>query len=179
MPFYEYFCPDNNTIYTFLARTLAMGKLTPDCPENPEFRMVRRVSGFAITGKAREEAGGDDMELDPRMEQALGALEKEFSGLNDDNPDPKQLGYLMRRMSDVMGEKLPASMEEMAARLEAGEDPDRLEEEYGDRVDDDMEAFGDSAGENAVPGNTAAKALHMLRRRPRRDPKVYEMRDFV
>ena len=52
MPIYEYFCPDNNRIYQFFAKTLAQGQTTPKCPDNPVFRMERMMSAFAITGKA-------------------------------------------------------------------------------------------------------------------------------
>jgi len=32
MPIYEYFCPDNNRIYQFFAKTVAQGEPTPKCP---------------------------------------------------------------------------------------------------------------------------------------------------
>ncbi len=41
MPIYEYYCPDNNRIYQFFAKTLAQGQTTPKCPDNPAFRMER------------------------------------------------------------------------------------------------------------------------------------------
>ena len=37
---------------------------------------------------------------------------------------------MMRKMSSLTGEKIPETMEEMIRRMEAGEDPEKLEEEY-------------------------------------------------
>ncbi|MEY4005479.1 MAG: hypothetical protein RLZZ221_1575, partial [Verrucomicrobiota bacterium] len=84
MPIYEYYCPDNHTIYQFYAKTLAQGQTVPKCPANPSFRMKKLVSAFAITsGGAKDEAaetkpeaagaaGGDPAE-DARMESAIAA----------------------------------------------------------------------------------------------------------
>ena len=49
MPIYEYYCPDNHTIYQFYAKTLAQGRTTPPCPDNPAFPLRKVVSSFAIT----------------------------------------------------------------------------------------------------------------------------------
>ena len=84
MPIYEYYCPDNHTIYQFFAKTLAQGKTVPKCPENPKFEMKKVVSAFAITsGGTKDEpaemkpnaasTGGDAAE-DAKMEAAMGAM---------------------------------------------------------------------------------------------------------
>ena len=57
MPIYEYYCPDNHTIYQFYAKTLAQGGTVPRCPDNPKYRMKKLVSAFAITsGGAKDES---------------------------------------------------------------------------------------------------------------------------
>src|SRR4051812_9553891 len=57
MPIYEYYCPDNHTIYQFYAKTLAQGQTTPKCPDNPNYRLKKLVSAFAITSSgASDEA---------------------------------------------------------------------------------------------------------------------------
>jgi hypothetical protein len=33
MPIYEYYCPQNHTVYQFYAKTLAQGKTAPKCPD--------------------------------------------------------------------------------------------------------------------------------------------------
>ena len=73
-----------------------------------------------------------------------------------DNPEPKQMAHLMRKMSSLTGEKLPGEMEEMVRRLEAGEDPEKLEEEFGDSMDD--------MGEDWMGENGAGDLLSLRRR---------------
>jgi hypothetical protein len=180
MPIYEFFCPKNQRIYSFLARSLAYSDKVPRCPENPKWPLEKMVSKFAITGKAKEKsdpAGDDDGMDDPRMEQAMAEMEREFSGLDDmDNPDPRMLGRMMRKMTDLAGEKVPPAMQEMIARLEKGEDPDKLEEEYGDALEGMDDALGDDA-----PIEARAAAATLRRRRAQRitrDPTLYEMSDY-
>jgi len=187
MPIYEFYSPDTNKVYSFFARSLSMGQRTPRCPDDPEARMERCVSNFAVTGRAKEESddpGGDDLD-DPRMEAAMAQLEREMSGIDEDNPDPRQLGHLMRRMSELTGEKLPEEMNEMVRRLELGEDPDKLEEEYGDAFgDDDEMGMGDGMGMGGDGGGDEKAEGRVRRwwRRQRarqRDPQLYEMSEYV
>jgi hypothetical protein len=115
-------------------------------------------------------------DLDPRQEAEMMKLAGEMSGMDEQNPDPRALGRLMRRMMDITGEKMPEPMLEMLARMEKGEDPEKLEEEYGDVLDEDsMGDFGMGQGEGEKGGVSA------LRRRlpPRRDPTLYEMADYL
>ena len=93
MPIYEYYCPDNHTIYQFYAKSVAQGQTTPKCPDNPKFRLRKLVSAFAITsGGPKDEAAekkaapvGDSAE-DARMDAAVDAMEKEFSSLDENDP---------------------------------------------------------------------------------------------
>jgi len=152
-------------------------EVIPSCPENPDYSMVKRVSGFAVVGKARETGeGGAEPDLDdPRMEAAMAEMEREMAGMDEENPDPRQMGHLMRRMSELTGEKMPDVMEEMVGRLEAGEDPDKLEEEFGDLSE--LEDFG--SGEAEAEGESSLKKKLFRRREPARDPQLYELRDFI
>jgi hypothetical protein len=179
MPIYEYFCPNNRRIYSFFARSLRYADKVPRCPDNPKWPMQKMMSGFAITGKAKEQsadAGGDDMD-DSRMEAAMDAMEREFGSVVDsDNPDPRALAKMMRRMGELTGQKMPEQMDEVIARLEKGEDPDKLEEEYGDVFDKMDEMGGDDAGAEGGPeGRTKARR----KKRITRDPTLYEMSEFV
>ena len=139
MPIYEFFCPDNNTVYQFYAKSVAQGETIPRCPDNPKFRLQKMVSGFAITkGGSSDEpppaaspaAGAED---DPKMEAAMAAMEGEFS--NVDEKDPKAMGRMMRRMAEMTGEKLNGEMEEVVRKLEEGADPESLEESLGGDLD--------------------------------------------
>lgn len=176
MPIYEYYSAKTHKIYAFFARSVIDATVVPRCPDDPAYPMKRVVSGFAVIGRAKEpEAGGAEAMDDPRMEAAMAEMEREFATLDEENPDPRRMGQLMRRMSELTGEKMPPTMEEMIARLEAGEDPDKLEEAFGDM--DDMEGFGGTEDE---PGDgEKARALLRRLRQPARDPELYELSDYL
>jgi hypothetical protein len=176
MPIYEYFCPNNRRIYSFFARSLRIADKVPRCPDNPKWKMEKVISGFAITGRAQEKAAdapGGDFD-DAKMEAAMGEMEREFGHVAEsDNPDPRALAKMMRRMGEISGQKMPAQMNEVIARLEKGEDPDKLEAEYGDVFDamDDAEPSG--AG-----GDEATRTKARRAKRITRDPKLHEMSEF-
>jgi hypothetical protein len=174
MPIYEYYCPDNHRIYQFYARTLAQGKTVPPCPENPRFRMRKMLSSFAVTGPgsgkdvdAAPGAAGDSGEPDDRrLEAAMGEMEREFSGVDEN--DPRAMGRMMRRMSDLTGEKMDGEMEEVVRKLEEGADPDSIGEALG----------AGAEGEGGVPPKAGAQDARRRPRAagtaPRRDPKLYD-----
>ncbi len=174
MPIYEYYCPDNNKIYSFYARTLAQGQTIPKCPDNPEFRMVKMVSTFAISSGGKKESedspameggmddGGPDLD-DPRMMAAMSEMEREMAGMDEENPDPRQMARMMRRMAELSGEKMDAGMEEMVRKLEEGQDPEKLEEELGDVLGD----FGEDE-EGGFGGGFGGRGS------PVRDPGLYD-----
>ena len=185
MPIYEYYCPDNNTVYQFYAKTIAQGQTVPKCPDNPKYRMRKMVSGFAITkggssddmppGPAQDALGDGD---DARMEAAMAAMEGEFA--NVDENDPKAMGRMMRRMAELTGEKLDGEMEEVVRKLEEGADPDSLEETLGPDSEDHGDPYGDPmggmAGGQGVPPDPK-EPRHRFRTRPlapRRDPALYD-----
>lgn len=184
MPIYEFYSPDTNRIYSFYAKTLAQGKLTPQCPDNPEARMVRLVSAFAVGKKNQKTEGGGqktdaasgDPAEDAKMEAAMGAMEKEFS--NVDENDPRAMARMMRRMAELSGEKLDEPMEEAVRKLEEGADPDSLEDQLGDAFGPEGE--GDPYGEGPMPPAKESDPkeprarLKIRRPPPTRDPKLYD-----
>lgn len=189
MPIYEYYCPRNHTVYQFYAKSLAQGKLTPKCPENPAWPMKKVVSQFAFTGLAKEpkadadlpagEAGGPD---DARMEAAMNAMEKEFDSVDEN--DPKAMARMMRRMSELTGEKIDGEMEEVVRKLEEGADPESLEDSLGGASGDEGgedDPCGMGEGPGGAPRTEAEKKEARMRWRirrattaPRRDPKLYD-----
>lgn len=178
MPIYEFYSPDSHRIYSFFARRMIKGGEVPCCPDGLGNRMEKLVSSFTCTGKAREvvkKEGESGSEVDPRMEREMMKMADEFSKMDEKNPDPRMMGRMMRRMMEASGQKLPGEMGEMLTRLEKGENPDKLEEEYGDVMEkmDAMEGAGPGKGERA-------DLKTRLRRRlpPRRDPQLYEYSDY-
>jgi hypothetical protein len=174
MPIFEFFSPDTNKIYSFYARNSQQAKLIPVCPDGIAYRMERVISRFAVTGRkenSRNEADRSDMD-NPRLQAAMGELEHAISGMDDENPDPRQMGALMRKMADLSGERMDGTMEEVIRRLEQGESPERIEEELGPQLEQAM-PDGDGSGEDPV-GGAASGARRLRKREPERDPRLYD-----
>jgi hypothetical protein len=177
MPIYEYYCPDNDRIYQFYARTLAQGGTVPMCPDNPGHRMVRIQSAFSVVGREGDASHGSGTDSggdvaggaeDPRMDAAMDAMEGEFAGLDEN--DPKAMGRMMRRMSELTGERLDGEMEEVVRKLEEGADPESLEERLGDSGT----GGNDGPGVPAPDAAPVPRPLRRARRGPTRDPKLYD-----
>ena len=147
MPNYEYLCPACNCVYSFLVKTVGAPR-EPVCPKCGGHDLRRRLSRFAVTGVGRKSrqaaaaadgadtaapggaASGPDPLDDPRVEAEMMKLMSNADGI--DEKDPRQLGRLMRRMTEISGEKVEPEMEEAMRRLEAGEDPEKIEADLGD-----------------------------------------------
>jgi hypothetical protein len=170
MPIYEFYCPDNHRIYQFYARSLAQGGTVPKCPDNPKFRMRKVLSAFAVGGSGHPEGGegaaaaADESPGGGRMEAAMGAMEREFSGVDEN--DPKAMGRMMRRMAEITGEKMGGDMEEVVRKLEEGADPESLDEQLGAEP-----AEGDP---RTSPAGGESRRRTRTRHVPSRDPKLYD-----
>jgi putative FmdB family regulatory protein len=150
MPIYEFLCLDCNRIFSFLSKSFKEDRI-PKCPKCNGKKMTKKislVSPFVSKNRKTSEQSplahsAEDTErpYDPmeeaKMEKAMRVLEKEMAGMDQENPDPRQLGRLMRRMSELTGEPMPDEMTEAVKRLEAGEDPEKIEEEMGDLLGED------------------------------------------
>ncbi|MDP3286633.1 MAG: zinc ribbon domain-containing protein, partial [Desulfobacterales bacterium] len=130
MPIYEFYCQDCNTIYNFFSKSVNTKK-SPNCPMCKTSRLSRQVSVFSVTGRAKAGNDADDPPFDEsKMEKAIQMLGKEAESINEE--DPRQAADLMRKLSDAAGLKLGSGMDEAIRRLEKGEDPDRIESEMSD-----------------------------------------------
>ncbi|MBN2373934.1 hypothetical protein JXL19_09130 [bacterium] len=156
MPIYEFLCLDCNRIFSFFAKSFNETRV-PKCPKCMGVNMTRQISLVSRYIRKRQpssdnspqgDEGDTHRQYDPaeeaKMEKAMRILEKEMAGIDEENPDPRQLGRMMRRMSEITGEPLPDEMTEAVRRLEAGEDPEKIEEEMGDLFGDDE--YGNSGG---------------------------------
>jgi len=178
MPIYEFYCEKTNTVYSFLSQRMVGQDEIPRCPADARYKMTRLVSPFSVTGRHKEDEGpGEDLDPDdPRMEAAMAELEGEMSGMDEENPDPRQMGRLMRRMAEISGEPLTGQMEEMVRKMEEGKDLDSLEEDFGDAMDDENL---DASAEGAETSKSALRRLLRAKRKePRRDPDLYDWRDY-
>jgi hypothetical protein len=79
------------------------------------------------------------------MEQVMTQIAREAEGLDEDNP--RQVAGMMRKLFEGTGLELGAGMEEAIRRMEAGEDPDRIEAELGEALEgEDETLFGAAKG---------------------------------
>ncbi len=133
MPVYEFYCDDCNTIYNFFSRSVNTSK-RPMCPKCKKKKLKRQMSAFARISGAKEKENADDLPIDEsKIEKALNLLAKEADGINEE--DPRQAATLMRKFTDATGATLGPSMEEAIIRMEAGEDPEQIEAEMGDLIE--------------------------------------------
>lgn len=162
MPIYEFYCDQCNVIFNFFSSRVNTTKV-PDCPRCDKKELSKQISTFATIGKAKEKSddlmGGLD---ESKMEQAFESLMQEAEHVNED--DPRQMASLMRKFTSQTGVHLGDSMEEAISRMEAGEDPDQVEKEMGDLLNEDDFSLE----------SVKKKALH-LSRQPLHDEKLYEL----
>jgi putative FmdB family regulatory protein len=130
MPIYEFYCAPCNTIFNFFSRTVDT-ETVPRCPKCKNEGLERYMSMFAVSRNRGEEDDSPLPDVDEtKMEQAMGALEREMAHVDEN--DPRQAANLMRKLTDMTGLELSAGMEEAMRRMESGEDPEQVEAELGD-----------------------------------------------
>lgn len=118
MPIYEYTCNDCQRRVSLLWRSFADAQTREAiCPRCGSKRLDRLISRVAVV---RSEESRLDNLADP------GSL----SGLDEN--DPKSLARFMRKMATETGEDLGPEFNEVVGRLEAGEDPEAIEQAMPD-----------------------------------------------
>jgi len=156
MPIYEFACPKCRRIYSFLSKRINPSH-TPTCPKCGNKNLSRQMSRFAALKGVAEPtapAGGDpgapdgapmpDLD-DPRVERVMAEMERDMEHLDENNP--RHMAHMLKKMKDIMpAGSLPKEMDVAIRRLEAGEDPDKIEEDMGDVLGDLM------GGEGGAPG---------------------------
>jgi putative FmdB family regulatory protein len=165
MPVYEFYCSDCHRIFHFLSKRVNTEK-RPGCPKCARPELERQVSVFAVS-KGRQETSEDPMaDVDEaKMEQAMMALAGEAGEIDDH--DPRQAASLMRKLYDTTGIPLGPGMDEAIRRMEAGEDPDQIEEEMGDLLEEE-DPFGGR-------GPKGRKSLNKRHLPPSVDDTLYEL----
>jgi hypothetical protein len=81
--------------------------------------------------------------------------------------DPRKMAAMMRKMFQATGMEPAGAMLEAMKRMEAGEDPDKIDEEMGDLLDAEDPMFG---GDASVKGR-----LKRLMEPPNVDPGLYDV----
>ncbi len=164
MPIYEFYCKDCHTIFNFLSKTINTEK-EPACPRCKTNTLTRQISLFSFTGRAKEDGGMEDLPFDEsKMEQAMNMLAGEAENISED--DPRQAAELMRKLSGMSGLKLGQGMEEALSRMEKGEDPEQIESELGDILEDEDPFM--------MPGKKTKSGKHVPKG-PFRDDALYDL----
>jgi putative FmdB family regulatory protein len=149
MPIYEFACPKCRKIFSFLSKRINPDRL-PECPKCGNKKLKKELSRFAMT-RGLSESSGDtgegpmpDMD-DPRVARAMAEMERDMGQMDENNP--KHMAQMMRKMKDIMPPgSMPKEMEIAIKRLEAGEDPEKIEADMGDVLGDLMGGEGGAGG---------------------------------
>ena len=153
MPIYEYACPKCRVIFNFLSKRIDPEK-SPTCPKCGYKKLTKQMSRFAMSRGLKEPAAKTESEAgeppmpdfdDPRVERAMMEMERDMEHLDENNP--KHMAHMMRKMKDLMPPgAIPRELDVAIKRLEAGEDPEKIEEDMGDVLGDLMGGEADGPG---------------------------------
>ncbi len=162
MPIYEFYCKNCHAIYQFFSKRVEPEKI-PLCPKHEAHGSLdRQMSRFAM-GKPASKSGGeeslsspDDAPMpqggpnldDPRVEAKMMDLMSKMESMDEN--DGRAMGRMMRELANLTGEGAnDPAMQEAIRRLEAGEDPEKVEEIVGDAYGED--ALGGPGGGGGEP----------------------------
>lgn len=169
MPIYEFACPKCRVIFNFLSKRVNPDHV-PTCPKCGNEQMTKQVSRFAMMRGLKEPAAGPEAEGagespmpdmdDPRVMRAMSELERDMEHMDEHNP--RQMAYMMKKMKDILPSGvMPKEMDIAIKRLEAGEDPAKVEEDMGDLFGDFMGGGeGEGGGSRGGVGYTRDSGLY-------------------
>jgi len=169
MPLYEFYCEPCHTVFTF--RSTRVDTVTvPSCPTCGA-RLAREVSAFShsLRGTRCAEPGGEGAAAE-RMEQVMARMGERIQTLDDEDADPREAVRAMREMASAGGLQFNSEVCEAMARIEAGEDPEKIDEAFSE-VFESEHPFANGEGE------AGAKRADEWRRMwgPRRDPAWHDL----
>lgn len=159
MPIYEYACPKCRVIFNFLSKRIKPDR-SPVCPRCGNRNLSKQISRFAAvrglkeptpkTDAPTDESPIPDMD-DPRVERAMLEMERDMEHLDENNP--RHMAHMMRKMKDFMpAGSVPKELDVAIKRLEAGEDPEKIEEDMGDVLDGFLGGPDEEGGMGGGPG---------------------------
>jgi len=99
--------------------------------------MIRGVAEPQATAESEDDGPPMPDLDDPRVARAMAEMERDMDHLDENNP--KHMAHMLRKMKDVMPPgTMPKDFETAIRRLEAGEDPEKIEADMGDLLGDWM-----------------------------------------
>lgn len=171
MPIYEYYCRPCHTIFSFYARSNSNTN-KPICPKCSHKSLDKQVSRFAISkGLSEPSQSSDDPFANVDESQMEKLMEEMASTFGEDgesgSENPQDMARMMHKLFQVTGMNPSEAMQEAIRRMEAGEDPDRIDEEMGDILDAEEPMFGNTEG---LKGR-----LRRYIEPPNVDPELYDL----
>ncbi len=166
MPIYEYACPKCRVIFNFLSKRINP-EGSPTCPRCGSKNLSKQLSRFAMPRGVKEPAAKPEGEGDepmpdfddPRVERAMSELERDMEHLDENNP--KHMAHMMKKMKDSMPPgAVPKELDVAIKRLEAGEDPEKIEADMGDVLGDFMGGPDEEGGMGGGGGYTHDSGLY-------------------
>ena len=164
MPIYEFACPRCRKIFSFLSKRSSADRL-PVCPKCGNKKMEKQISRFALSRGPAKPAGQGQSETDegpmpdfddPRVGRVMAEMERDMEHLDENNP--RHMAHMMRKMKDLMPPgSVPKELDVAIKRLEAGEDPEKIEADMGDVLG---ELMGGPGGGGAGDGYTKDSGLY-------------------
>jgi len=98
------------------------------------FAFTKGVAEPKAAGGA-EAADGEPMPDfdDPRVARAMSEMERDMEHMDENNP--KHMAHMMKKMKDIMpAGSVPKELDVAIKRLEAGEDPEKIEADMGEAL---------------------------------------------
>jgi putative FmdB family regulatory protein len=152
MPIYEFACLKCRKIFSFLSKRVNPDGL-PVCPKCGNKKMAKQMSTFAMPHGAKEPSAAEDPASMPGVDEskvmrAMSELERDMDHFDENNP--KHMGHMIRKMKEAMPPgTMPKEIDVAIKRLEAGEDPQKIEADMGDVFG---EIMGGAEGGSGSPG---------------------------
>ena len=163
MPIYEFACPKCRKIFSFLSKRVNPDRL-PVCPQCGNRQLEKQISPFALARPESSRASNDSGEGDlvgpnlddPRVARAMAEMERDMEHMDENNP--RHMAQMMRKMKEMLPPgSMPKEIEVAIKRLEAGEDPEKIEADMGDVLGDLMD---EGVGSGGAGGYTRDSGLY-------------------
>jgi putative FmdB family regulatory protein len=161
MPIYEFACPKCRKIFSFLSKRVNPDRL-PVCPKCGNKKMAKQMSPFAMPRGAKEPSPAEDHASMPDVDEskvmrAMSELERDMDHFDENNP--KHMAHMIRKMKEAMpAGAMPKEIDVAIKRLEAGEDPEKIEADMGDVFGEMM--GGAEGGSGSAGGYTRDAGLY-------------------
>lgn len=163
MPVYEFYCAPCHTVYCYHSACVDT-RTVPSCPVCG-LALSREVSLFSPVVRGDGESGGEPGGAAARMERALAQMGRQVESLHEDDADPREAVRVMRDLAAAGGLAFNREVREAMERIEAGEDPEKVDEAFREVFDTDNPFAEEGDGQ----GRGVSEMWRRLRG-PRRDP---------